>query len=87
MHSSLDKTRLASLKEVLSSQALTPSDLAGIGISCGGPLDPVHGIIQSPPNLPTWKDIPICRILEAEFRAPCHVENDRCVGTWHGKMA
>jgi len=32
------------------------ADLAGIGISCGGLLDPVLGIIQSPPNLSTWSE-------------------------------
>ena len=71
---------VASLNEILSSQGLTPADLAGIGISCGGPLDPVRGIIQSPPNLSTWKDIPICRILEAVFRTPCYLENDANAG-------
>ena len=27
-------------------------EIGGIGISCGGPLDPEKGVIQSPPNLP-----------------------------------
>jgi hypothetical protein len=74
------KRIVASLNEILSSQGFTPADLAGIGVSCGGPLDPVRGVIQSPPNLPTWKDIPICRILEAEFQTPCYLENDANAG-------
>ncbi len=32
------------------------------GISCGSPLDPKRGIIQSPPNLPGWDNIEIVRI-------------------------
>jgi glucokinase len=71
---------VSSLNEILSSHGLTRADLAGIGISCGGPLDPILGVIQSPPNLPTWKDIPICRSLEAEFRTCCSLENDANAG-------
>ncbi|MCL2479520.1 MAG: ROK family protein, partial [Treponema sp.] len=33
--------------------------IAAIGISCGGPLDSTCGIIQSPPNLPGWDNVPI----------------------------
>ena len=32
-----------------------------IGISCGGPLDSRAGLIQSPPNLPGWDDVPIVK--------------------------
>lgn len=53
---------------------------AAIGVSCGGPLDRVRGIIQRPPNLPTWDDIPIKDILEQEFGVPCFVENDANAG-------
>src|SRR3569833_1126132 len=35
-----------------------------IGVSCGGPLDRARGIIQSPPNLVTWANVPIKEILE-----------------------
>jgi glucokinase len=53
---------------------------SSMGVSCGGPLDLVNGVIQSPPNLPTWNDISIRKILEREFRVPCHVENDANAG-------
>ncbi|SFR98189.1 glucokinase [Granulicella pectinivorans] len=51
-----------------------------IGVSCGGPLDRVRGIIQRPPNLPTWGDIPIKDILQQKFGVPCFVENDANAG-------
>lgn len=51
-----------------------------IGVSCGGPLDRVRGIIQSPPNLSTWVDVPLKDILEKRFGAPCLVENDANAG-------
>jgi glucokinase len=54
--------------------------LKGIGVSCGGPLDPFQGIIQAPPNLWTWVDVPIKSLLEAEFAVPCGLENDANAG-------
>ena len=54
--------------------------LRGIGISCGGPLDPNAGVIQSPPNLPTWVDVPIVDILTDEFGCPVLLENDANAG-------
>ncbi len=54
--------------------------LAGIGVSCGGPLDSELGIIQAPPNLSTWIDIPIVEILAREFGCPVCLENDANAG-------
>ena len=51
-------------------------DLRAIGIICGGPLDANKGIIQSPPNLPEWIDIPIVKILQREFNIPIYLQND-----------
>jgi len=39
-------------------------DVVSVGISCGSPLDPVRGIIQSPPNLPGWDNIEIVRMIK-----------------------
>jgi glucokinase len=51
-----------------------------IGVSCGGPLDRVRGIIQSPPNLSTWVNVPVKEILERKFGVPCQLENDANAG-------
>jgi glucokinase len=51
-----------------------------IGVSCGSPLDRVKGIIQAPPNLSTWIDVPIREFMEDTFDAPCRVENDANAG-------
>jgi glucokinase len=51
-----------------------------VGVSCGSPLDRVKGIIQAPPNLATWLDVPIRSLLEEAFDAPCQVENDANAG-------
>ena len=49
---------------------------AALGISCGGPLDSSAGVIQSPPNLPGWDEIPVCRILTDHFHIPVKLCND-----------
>lgn len=55
---------------------LNKNNIAGIGISCGGPLDSKNGIIQSPPNLPGWDNIPIIKITESYFGIKSFVQND-----------
>ncbi len=66
-----------SIHELVSKHKLK---VKAIGVSCGGPLDRIEGVIQSPPNLPTWVDVPLKAILETEFGAPCRVENDANAG-------
>ena len=46
------------------------------GISCGGPLDSRNGVIQCPPNLPDWDNVPIVRLVEARFGCPAALQND-----------
>jgi len=49
---------------------------AAVGVSIGGPLDPQHGIILSPPHLPRWDRLPLGDILAAEFKLPVTIEHD-----------
>jgi glucokinase len=72
----IDKGIVAILKK----HGLSKSTIRGIGVSCGGPLDRVRGIIQSPPNLASWIDVPIKAILERQFGVRCNVENDANAG-------
>lgn len=54
-----------------------PADaFRGVGISCGGPLNPVRGIIQSPPNLPGWDDVPAAEIVSSLTGLPARLQND-----------
>jgi glucokinase len=52
-----------------------PSIVAA-GASIGGPLDAERGIIQSPPNLPGWDNIPLKQILADRLGLPARVEHD-----------
>ena len=68
------------IRDLLAQQGLKTSAIKRIGVSCGGPLDRIQGVIQSPPNLPTWDNVPIKAIMEEEFGAECQVENDANAG-------
>lgn len=48
----------------------------GIGISCPGPLDLVHGIILTPPNLPGWHHLELTKRLEEITGIRVCLEND-----------
>ena len=69
-----------SISEMLASCGASRTALAGIGVSCGSPLDRVAGVIQAPPNLPTWIDVPIVEVRRREFACPCRLENDANAG-------
>lgn len=47
-----------------------------VGVSCGSPQDSAQGIIQAPPNLPLWVDVPITALLSKAFGAPAFLAND-----------
>jgi glucokinase len=68
------------IRELLSSSRLGGARPGGIGVSCGGPLDQRAGVIQAPPNLSTWLEVPIVAILREEFGLQCRLENDADAG-------
>jgi glucokinase len=51
-----------------------------ISVSIGGPLNVLEGIVQSPPNLPGWTDIPLKQLLKSQFALPVYVEHDGNAG-------
>lgn len=48
----------------------------GIGISCGGPLDSINGVIMSPPSLPLWDNIKIVDYFECKYGIKTFLQND-----------
>lgn len=65
-----------SIKNQVANLQLDLKDLAGVGISCGGPLNSKKGMIMSPPNLPLWSDIHITDYFESAFGVKAHLHND-----------
>lgn len=61
---------------ILLRNELKTSDLAAIGISCGGPLSSKDGIIYSPPNLPDWDGVPIVALFNERYGVPVYLQND-----------
>ncbi|MFI7632648.1 ROK family protein [Nonomuraea sp. NPDC049400] len=51
-------------------------EVAAVGISCGGPLDTTTGVLECPPHLPGWIDVPVGPMAAAEFGVPSALEND-----------
>ncbi|MFD7923826.1 ROK family protein [Streptomyces sp. NPDC059740] len=54
--------------------------LLGCGIGCGGPLDPVRGLLLCPPHLPGWRDIPVTDLAAETFGVPAVLDNDGTAG-------
>ena len=50
--------------------------IAGAGISCGGPLDTEKGVILTPPNLPKWHNFAIVEYIKNRFGLQAVLEND-----------
>src|SRR6202167_622639 len=69
-----------SARRLLAEHGFGEESIAAIGVSCGSPLDRVKGIIHAPPNLSTWVDVPIRRLLEETSHTTCRVENDANAG-------
>ncbi len=67
---------IATAKEVLNKNSVQANELIGIGISCGGPLDSKKGLIQCPPNLPDWDNVPIVQMFEDAFGVKTYLQND-----------
>lgn len=51
-------------------------DFSKIGISCGGPLDSVRGLILSPPNLPGWDNVEVISYLKKRYGGEVALQND-----------
>ena len=64
------------IKQVVKNSQIPMEDIIGIGIGAPGPLDSKNGMITCPPNLPTWTDIPIRKLIADQFSIPVTLEND-----------
>jgi glucokinase len=64
------------IAEMVKKQKLMTSDIASIGISCGGPLDSKKGVVLSPPNLPGWDEVHIVEFFENQFSISTAIQND-----------
>lgn len=75
-------------RDAVADAGIAWSDVRAVGIACGGPLDPIAGVIQSPLSLPGWDDIPLVAIVGEALDRPAVVDNDATAGAlaewWYG---
>jgi glucokinase len=72
-----DVARIAEdAQRLLAKAGVTPSEIAGAGVSAPGPMDPERGSLIHPPNLPGWDDVPVRGLLADALGIPVHLEND-----------
>lgn len=64
------------IKKVVKKSGVKANNIIGIGIGSPGPLDSKSGIIMCPPNLKTWVNVPIVRLLQETWSIPIILEND-----------
>ena len=67
---------LSAADVLFSKNGIDNSQLIGVGISCGGPLDSKRGVIMCPPNLPDWDNVPITDIVSTHFGVKAVLQND-----------
>ncbi len=56
-----------------------------IAAACPGPMDPINGIIISPPNIPEWRYFPLHEFLNNKYNLPVALNNDAnlaALGEW-----
>lgn len=57
-------------------QVACTGQLTGVGIGMAGLIDAQQGLVVTSPNLPTWKDVPICQLLSEQVGLPVAIDND-----------
>jgi glucokinase len=72
-----DLARIADdARRLVAGAGLALDDVAAVGVSAPGPLDPEAGLILGPPNLPGWAHVPVVAALRAALGRPVYLEND-----------
>ena len=69
-------------------ESVWPEDykVQSLAVACPGPMDPVNGIIVSPPNIPEWKYFPLQEFIASNYDVPVALNNDATLaayGEWY----
>jgi len=70
------------VEELIAEAGLSLQDVVAIGIGTPGPAKYSEGIIIRSTNMPKFKNIPICRMLNEKLGAPVVFDNDANVACW-----
>jgi len=69
-------------KKLLTEAGLSMQDVVAVGIGTPGPAKYSEGIIIKSTNMPTFKNVPICRMLNERLGVPVVFDNDANVACW-----
>ncbi len=69
-------------KKLLAEAGLSMQDVVAVGIGTPGPAKYSEGIIIKSTNMPTFKNVPICRMLNERLGVPVVFDNDANVACW-----
>lgn len=70
------------VEELLAGEGMSARDITAIGIGTPGPAKYSEGIIIKSTNMPKFKNVPICRMLNEKLGAPVVFDNDANVACW-----
>ena len=70
------------VEELISKAGLTLKDIVAVGIGTPGPAKYSEGIIIRSTNMPKFKNVPICKMLNDKLGAPVVFDNDANVACW-----
>jgi len=60
-------------------------EIAAITVAAPGPLDPFAGMVYEAPNIPSWINLPLKKLIEDQFHVPVAIGNDAnlaALGEW-----
>jgi len=70
------------VEELITEAGLSLQDIVAVGIGTPGPAKYSEGIIIRSTNMPKFKNVPICRMLNEKLGAPIVFDNDANVACW-----
>jgi len=69
-------------KKLLTDSGLSLEAIGAIGIGAPGPLIRAEGIIIASPNIPSFKNVPLRKMLSDRFGKPAVLDNDANAACW-----
>jgi len=69
-------------EKLLADGGLSPESVAAAGIGAPGPSILAEGIIIASPNMPSFKNVPLRKMLSDRLNAPAVLENDANAACW-----
>ncbi|MFH1719014.1 MAG: ROK family protein [Planctomycetota bacterium] len=70
------------VEELIAQAGLSLENITAIGIGTPGPAKYSEGIIIKSTNMPKFKNVPICKMLNEKLGAPVVFDNDANVACW-----